>query len=59
MMRVAIVFLMGWAPGFLVVLFFHLTMLQMVTPSLALVRAAVWPVWILTGRPHGTPLRMD
>lgn len=30
-----------------------------VTPALALVRAAVWPIYWVTGWPHGTPLRMD
>lgn len=30
-----------------------------VTPALAFVRAAVWPVYWATGWPHGTPLGMD
>lgn len=37
----------------------HVIFLQMVTPGLALARAAVWPYFIATGRPHGTPLPMD
>lgn len=57
--RIAIVLLLGWAPGFLVVLWCHLAFLQMVTPGLALSRAAVWPIFLLTGRPHGVPLTRD
>lgn len=45
--------------GVVVVLCFHVAFLQMVTPSLALMRAAVWPIFWATGWPHGTPLPMD
>lgn len=45
--------------GFVVVFVFHLMFLQMVTPSLALLRAAVWPIFWATGWPHGTPISMD
>jgi hypothetical protein len=45
--------------GFLAVLIFHLALLQMVTPGLALLRAIVWPIFLLTGWPHGAPLPMD
>ncbi len=45
--------------GFLCTLLFHMAYLQMVTLPLALIRAAVWPVWWLTGWPHGAPLPMD
>lgn len=30
-----------------------------VTFGLALVRSAVWPIWIATGRPRGSRLPMD
>lgn len=30
-----------------------------VTFGLAVARCAVWPVYLATGWPHGTPLRMD
>lgn len=45
--------------GFVLCLWFHMTELQMVTFPLALLRSLFWPVYILTGWPHGTPLRMD
>ncbi len=34
-------------------------MIGPITPALALCRALVWPIWVITGWPHGTPLRMD
>lgn len=37
----------------------HVMFLQMVTPGLAFTRAAVWPYYWATGRPHGTPMPMD
>jgi hypothetical protein len=45
--------------GVVVVFCFHIAFLQMVTPGLALLRAAVWPVFWATGWPHGAPLPMD
>lgn len=42
-----------YVSGFLVVLFCHLIFLQMVTPGLALLRAAVWTIFWATGWPHG------
>lgn len=30
-----------------------------VTLGLALLRALVWPIWWLTGLPHGAPMTMD
>lgn len=45
--------------GLVVVFCGHIAFLQMVTPSLALLRAAVWPIFLATGWPHGTPLPMD
>lgn len=45
--------------GFTVTLYFHITELQMVTPSLALVRSLVWPIYLFTGWPHGVPLTVD
>lgn len=44
--------------GFAVILVANLTVGPL-TFSLCLARALVWPVWITTGWPHGTPLRMD
>jgi hypothetical protein len=45
--------------GFVACLVLHVTSLQMVTADLALFRSAVWPIWLTTGWPHGTPLPMD
>lgn len=45
--------------GFIITFVLHALFLQMVTPSLALLRAAVWPVFLMTGWPHGVPLTMD
>ena len=30
-----------------------------VTPGLSLLRAFVWPLWWLTGKPEGERMRMD
>lgn len=30
-----------------------------VTFGLAVLRSALWPLWVTTGRPHGEPLMMD
>lgn len=43
----------------LMVFVLHVSFLQMVTPGLALYRAAVWPYYLFTGRPHGVRLPMD
>ncbi len=45
--------------GFILVLFFHRMFLPMVTLPLALLRAALWPLFVATGIPHGMPLPMD
>jgi len=45
--------------GVVVVFCFHVAFLQMVTPNLALMRAAIWPIFWATGWPHGSPLPMD
>lgn len=46
--------------GFAIVFGFHVVALQMVTPGLAALRAAVWPVTICTGwTVRGAPLPMD
>lgn len=45
--------------GFVVFFVFHILFLQMITPGLALMRAAVWPIFWVTGWPHGAPLPMD
>jgi hypothetical protein len=44
---------------FVLVLAMHVLALQMVTFPLALLRALVWPVWMITGWPNGSPLPMD
>jgi len=49
----------SYIAGFLAVFIFHITFLQMVTPSLALLRSLVWPIFWATGWPHGSPLPMD
>lgn len=51
--------LIVYAAGFLVTMVVNLAPLGMVTFGLALLRSLVWPVWITTGRPCGTPLPMD
>ena len=48
-----------YVAGFVATLFLHLIYLQMVTLGLAMLRAAVWPIFWATGWPHGTPLPMD
>lgn len=45
--------------GFVVTFAGHVVFLQMVTPGLALLRAAVWPIFLTTGWPSGEPLPMD
>jgi hypothetical protein len=45
--------------GFVLVFVGHILFLQMVTPGLAFWRAVFWPIFWLTGWPHGTPLPMD
>jgi len=30
-----------------------------ITLPLALLRAFLWPIWVATGWPHGTPVTMD
>lgn len=41
------------------VLIFWMHTQMPVTLGLALMRSAVWPVWIMTGRPQGQRLPMD
>lgn len=49
-----------WSMGFLLVFGFHIVALQMVTPGLAALRSAVWPITLATGwTVHGQPLPMD
>jgi hypothetical protein len=45
--------------GFLLVLFLHIALLGNVTPTLALSRAALWPIWLVTGHPHGVVMTID
>lgn len=45
--------------GFVLIFIGHVAYLQMVSPSLALVRALVWPIFLATGWPHGVPMTMD
>lgn len=51
-------FAIFYAAGFSMILILNLC-IGPVTPGLALVRAAVWPVWIATGRPEGQRAMMD
>jgi hypothetical protein len=46
--------------GFVFIFWFHITSMP-VTPGLALLRALLWPAWIISGGewPHGTPMPMD
>ena len=48
-----------YAGGFILVFAVHVTFLHMVTAELAFYRALVWPIFLTTGWPHGTPLPMD
>lgn len=49
-----------WSVGFLVVFLLHLVGLQMVTPGLAALRSAVWPITLATGwTVRGQRLPMD
>lgn len=45
--------------GFLFTIVTHALLLQMVTFPLALLRSIVWPIYVLTGWPGGSPLTMD
>lgn len=45
--------------GFFLTLYFHVLLLPMVTPALALLRSAVWPIFWATGWPHGFTMPMD
>lgn len=47
-----------YVAGFILIFAFHIFLLQMVTPPLALLRAALWPLYVTTGRPHGAPVRI-
>lgn len=46
-----------YVAGFVLVFWLHTQM--PVTFGLALLRSALWPVWVTTGRPQGAPLMMD
>lgn len=46
-----------YVAGFLLMMWMQAYM--PVTLGLALLRAALWPLWMLTGLPHGEPLPMD
>jgi hypothetical protein len=58
-MRFLTIFVLAWLPGALAVFILQIAALPMVTLGLAFLRAAIWPVWIATGHPHGSPLPMD
>lgn len=58
-MRWILTVLIIYACGFFASLLMHAIYLQMVTFPLALVRSAVWPIWVATGWPHGVPMPMD
>jgi hypothetical protein len=44
--------------GFVFFLFLNLN-IGPLTLGLCLLRALLWPLWVTTGIPHGTPLTMD
>ena len=48
-------FILVYMLGFAGVLFINISV-GPVTFGLSVFRAAVWPVWVLTGRPKGQPL---
>ena len=48
-----------WFAGFILTAIFNAIGSPNVTLPLALLRAAVWPIFWATGWPHGTPLPMD
>lgn len=48
-----------WFVGFILTLVFNAIGSPNLTPSLALLRAAVWPIFWATGWPHGAHMRMD
>lgn len=50
---IAVVYVIGFA------LTFWLHTQMPVTTGLAILRSYLWPVWVLTGRPHGQPMPMD
>jgi hypothetical protein len=52
-------FFVLWFFGFLLTLVMHRLYSQMVTFPLAILRSLLWPVYIFTGWPYGTPLTMD
>lgn len=49
------ILLIIYALGFPVFLALNLT-IGPVTPALALLRAVLWPLWVVTGIPHGVPV---
>lgn len=59
MIKLLIALTVVYAVVAILVFVLHVVFLQMVTPGLALVRALLWPIWIATGWPAGTPLPMD
>lgn len=48
--------LMIYVIGFSVIFIGHALYFQNVTFELALLRSAVWPIWIVTGWPQGVQL---
>jgi hypothetical protein len=47
-----------YVAGFIVTFWVNATSMP-ITPGLALMRAAFWPILLVTGWPRGTPLPMD
>lgn len=45
--------------GFAFVFFINANLNGMITLPLCLLRALLWPLWLLTGHPHGSLLPMD
>lgn len=45
--------------GFVGLLAIHAAAVPNLTLSLMLLRSAAWPIFLVTGWPHGVPLTMD
>ena len=58
-MKIALAFIVVYAVGAVFTFASHVVFLEMVTIELAALRAAVWPIFWATGRPHGSPMTMD
>lgn len=53
--------LIGYGVGFGIVFIYNINIGPVAAygPGLALLRASVWPYWVVTGRPFGQRMPMD